>query len=279
MVGKSTPHTVMLREMGRQYLLQVCCYKCIGFWNRVCARQDACLVGQAVKENSALEGVGWCSNFKNMLLKTANVEIELINSGRLVPVDKKDIVRRFQSRLLGLEALNCEQIETAVSNELGSMVRNCPDNIRKGFKVFKHRRWFYDESRKFPVLYALEDAYDIRVLAKFRCGMHWLATEKNRSNEVGRSERRCMCCASNEREDEMHVIFCAAYVSLRNQFAHIFTSQVYLDLKQAYENGSGDVDECLKTFFNQDDPQFVYEFAGYLRRSIEIRKRYLTASL
>jgi len=118
----------------------------------------------------------------------------------------------------------------------------------------------------------VQEIGDIRTLARFRCGTHWLATEVARSNNVARSERICPCCNSGEREDELHIFFCAAHEHIKSSFPTLFNSDSYVELRNAYFNRSNDLDNCLNEFVNRDDKIYINELAGFLRRSIRIRK-------
>jgi hypothetical protein len=84
----------------------------------------------------------------------------------------------------------------------GSRVRACPDDVRKGFKVFKYKVWFQSDS-DVHMLSHLPEAGNIRTLAKFRCGAHNLLCEAGR--DLGaRSSRICSFCDKHVIEDELH---------------------------------------------------------------------------
>ncbi len=156
-------------------------------------------------------------------------------------------------------------------------MRGCPDKIRNGFKLFKYVSWFQNEA-KIPPIFSLQDAYDIRMLAKFRCGMHWLATEKERLGVgrkfLDRSSRVCRICGGNDREDEVHIFMCGGYKVLHRQFTHIFETDQYRNLKEAYDSNVL-TDDRIKNFMNQNDKMFVADCAGFLRKSFALRKRTL----
>ena len=99
-----------------------------------------------------------------------------------------------------------------------------------------------------------------------------LATEKNRTRGVGRSDRKCQLCSSGDREDELHILFCSAYNDLRCTFGTVFDSEQYKCLKQAVDDNADNVDDCMNRFMNQKGGDFTCLLAGYLRRSIQVRK-------
>jgi hypothetical protein len=274
MVGKATPHMALLKESGKHLLIQDCCSKAIGFWNKICYRNDDCLVKKAAVENISFDNIGWFQSFQNMLNVMTGVIPELYHDGRLVQLDKRDMGNKVSQMIHSLEKVRYEDILSATNNVRGSKVRACPDHVRKGFKLFKYVSWFQNECDS-PIMFKLQDAYDIRIMAKFRCGMHWLATEKDRVGAVSRSLRVCRCCDCNEREDELHVVFCSAYRGIRSMFPHVFETDTFRNLQVSMLNGESLSDDDVKHFMNQNNESFVKDLAGFLRRSICIRDRML----
>jgi hypothetical protein len=199
-------------------------------------------------------------------------EVSLLDDDRVQTVNYRQIMIGFKTMLEKFEMRTYAMCENATERLSGSLVRACPNDVRNGFKSFKYRKWFQrSEDDLLPITSYLQDVDDIRVMARFRCGMHWLATEKQRSNEAGRSGRICGCCNRNEREDELHVLFCDAYTHIRQHFHNVFTSESYKKLHDAYMNNNNMIDVHMNEFMNQDDVRFVTNFAGYLRRSIKVR--------
>ena len=275
-VGKATPHMCMLKEMGRELLILKCIENAIAFWNKLAIKPTTCILGKAARENMAHVEQGWCNSITKMIGKVRTVANTTMTNedGWLVPLPKKDIVQLFKSFL---EAENIRKInhisDVTMGNVNGSAVRNCPDHIRCGFKQFKYTKWCApnkDSEDADPVMFYIDDVYNIRILARFRCGMHWLATEKDRS-EGSRSCRRCICCTLGEREDELHLLFCDAYKSLRVGFPRVFMSEEYMNLRSAYEQGDSTIDALMNVFMNSRDDGFISDFVGYLRRSVKIR--------
>ena len=274
MISKHTPHVAMMKELKRQFLFDICLKRCVGFWNKVCKRGMDCIIKKAMVESCSLVRCGWAWKFQNTLSRVVDVQVNYHLDSPLTHIDMKHVRQRLLARRDGDERSTYETIDIATHGCSGSAVRQCPNNISKGFKTFKYYKWFYDEDTK--VIALLQDAFDIRILAKFRCGMHWLATEKDRSAGFGRSDRLCKCCTKQEREDELHIMFCEAYAALRNEFPHVFQSELFCRLKHAYDNNENDLDLHMNRFMNQNDSLFTNEFVGYLRRSITIRERLLT---
>ena len=94
---------------------------------------------------------------------------------------------------------------------------------------------------------------------------------------VGRSNRKCQLCSSGEREDELHILFCSAYESLRCSFDSVFDSDQYKGLKEAISNNADDIDDCMNRFVNRSGDDFTRSFVGFLRRSIHVRKTIMDA--
>jgi hypothetical protein len=210
-----------------------------------------------------------------MLDKMAGMDGNLSVDGKLTQIDNDEFGVKVKSRLQDMREAMFEDIKTSTCNIRGSKIRKCPDDIRKGFKVFKYMRWFSLNDDP-PVIYRVSDAYDIRTLAKFRCGMHWLASEKDRVRITRRSERKCALCVSGDREDELHILMCAAYKDLRHTFQNVFDNDLYRKLMQAYDCDDDSIDDFMKAFMNQKDENFTKELVGYLRRSITVRNRSLS---
>ena len=183
----------------------------------------------------------------------------------------------MESKFQKMVGKRCKDVLVATNSIIGSKVRGCPDNVRNGFKLFKYMNWFQNDTET-PVIYSIHDAYGIRLLAKFRCGMHWLATEKERigarRKPLDRSSRTCRICGGSDREDEVHIFMCGGYKVLHQDFTHVFETEQYRNLKSAYDNGDM-TDGLIKNFMNQSDRMFVVDCVGFLRRSFALRKRIL----
>ena len=272
-VGKSTPHACMLKETGRQLIACRIIQNVIGFWNKFVTLGENHLIAQAMRENMTFIDGGWSQNVELMMQKLCGHPVQMVaTNGNLIKVDKKYIMSCTMIKILESGNDKIEHIAAQISNVVGSKVRACPNDTRNGFKAFKYKAWFEYEHSERPIIRHVQDISDIRTLARFRCGTHWLATEVARSNNVASSERICPCCNSGEREDELHVFFCDAYKHIKSSFPALFNSESYMELRMAYLNGSNDLDDCMNKFVNRDDKIYINELAGFLRRSIKIRK-------
>jgi hypothetical protein len=277
-VGKATPHNIMLKETKRELMILRAIENSIGFWNRMCSINSSDIIAITMKENIFGIESGWSTNFCRMLQKIGaeNLDWPMINN--MNPIDRKGVMKALKDKLSGMNQRRCENIVNLTAEASGSKVRACPDITREGFKAYKYHQWFEDMNDDTPYISQVQDIGDIRTLAKFRCGMHWLATEAMRSNDIGRSRRICACCHSGDREDEMHVLFCDAYDNLKRLFPVVFDSEVFRSLKYAYLNNDDNLDDYMKKFMNCRENNFAYALVGFLRKSIKIREGLLNTN-
>jgi hypothetical protein len=115
-------------------------------------------------------------------------------------------------------------------------VRDIPDHVRNNFKYLKYHKWFASPvfcASKSPFFH-LHRREQIKVIAQFRMGSHWLNSEKGRVAQdgslVARSNRLCPCCSFNCREDELHVFECPFYNNIRLRFQSLFREEADIDL-------------------------------------------------
>jgi hypothetical protein len=269
----------MLMEAGQRLLITKCIQYSLGFWNRLTCFHESSLMGKAVRENLCIEGHGWCHALSTMLHSVAGHSEPLImENGRLVVFSDMDSIMEavHTTRDAGENRAHAHILD-ATQGSGGNRVRGCPDRVSEGFKTFKYRQWFFSGYDDAPILSHILDVRDIRVLARFRCGMHWLATEKYRKTADGtakpRSQRVCPCCTSQEREDEVHILFCEAYALLRNEFPYVFAaSSLYAALEHSYRrNNALNLDQHMRGFMSHADASIAKGFVSYLRKSIKIR--------
>jgi len=77
-----------------------------------------------------------------------------------------------------------------------------------------------------PYLKAVGGWRQRKALAQLRAGSHWLAVESGRHEGAAlhRSQRLCQRCDSGEVDDEAHMVFrCAALSVQRREYASLFS--------------------------------------------------------
>ena len=132
--------------------------------------------------------------------------------------------------------------------------------------VYQH--WFAPDSwvRKETWTYCLDRYDQIRAVAQFRTGSHWLCIRTGRWQRTARSLRVCPCC-SDKVEDELHLMECPLYEGLRQQFP---------DICQTPEGGW--TDDNFRARMTFDTKQQWGDFANYLLGCKEIREGVLASA-
>ncbi len=108
-------------------------------------------------------------------------------------------------------------------------VRDIPNERRAGFKRLPYQKWFAannnDENGLIPFTSALHKRDQIRSIAQFRMGSHWLNTEIMRVVDgvhIPLSMRHCQLCGFQKSEDEMHVFEYPFYNDIRLRYQKLF---------------------------------------------------------
>jgi hypothetical protein len=104
-------------------------------------------------------------------------------------------------------------------------VRAAPASFSRGFMHLVYRRWFAADKwvRKETWAYHLQRYDQIRAVAQFRTGSHWLAIRTGRWQGRPRHERVCPHCRDVV-EDELHLFECPLYEELRAQHLSFMAS-------------------------------------------------------
>ena len=209
-----------------------------------------------------------------------------MSSQTLLPIDGEHAVCQANDRwahTLWAPAQSAMTVASGVhqQNRHGSIVRAIPDDVRDGFKVLKSATWFiehpappeHSNTGAFPYHWCgmVHKWSHVRTLAKFRLGMHWLRTETDHTGP--RSLRLCpLCPNAADREDELHVFVCPAYVHIRYNFPVVFGDQLYGDVVSAYNNKCPNIDDIFKSMMmNQPGPTFWTQLADFLIQAQTIR--------
>jgi len=215
----SIPDVALMYELDRSPLFARMLKQVMGFWNRIQHRKDDDLVKIALHDNWHMASQGlancWVANL-DRFMSTFDINI-LTDMSFLFDIDEvmTTIVERWWA-------------DHAAPN-VGCMVRNIPDNERKGFRTLTYFKWFAADSsndRFSTFWYNLNRFSQIQIVARFRLGSHDLEIDKGRRAKpcIRRSERKCKLCNLDAREDELHVMHCPVYFEFRAQFPRIFVN-------------------------------------------------------
>ena len=97
------------------------------------------------------------------------------------------------------------------------MMQPDPDsNIQRTYYSIKQHH------RMEPYIYEAKNAHMRKIVARFRCGLHWLQINVGRHRHIERQERFCLSC-KHAIDDEMHALFsCPVYDNLRVKYNDLF---------------------------------------------------------
>ena len=211
-VRMCVPDFVVMSELRRVPLALAMVKASLRFWNRVQALPSDDLMHLALTESIELADRGVTSCWAAQLVKCLRrYGVEVGTNGQW-DVDEC------------LEVLTKAWVLSIVKIEGGDrQIRSIPDEERDGFKVRTYCKWFCDldcdvES---TFWYCLHRPQQIRDVACLRLGSHNLNIDIQRrvkGCDVKRSGRLCVCCDTQEREDEMHMLHCSLYQEYRDRF-------------------------------------------------------------
>jgi hypothetical protein len=233
-VRTRTTGAALMTEARRIPIMHSWVKLALGWWNRIVARPDNDLVKEALRENVqdlafGGNGVGaldtrpykcWGSSFHSVVCAVLPVLGGKVHNLDKLPVDQimQTLHDLWQDRLW----------DRWMEVPIGSIsVRSVPEEDTDGFKKATYRSWFCPGSleKGEGFAYHIHTSAQIKALATFRMSSHDLNIElmRHAPNRRPRSMRICRCCDSGNREDELHVLECEAYRTIRHDFADIFT--------------------------------------------------------
>jgi hypothetical protein len=220
-VRKSVPDLALMVELRRDPLVMCIVEQILQFWNKIQCRRDGDLVKMAVQASS-MGRVGWAKNLQKFL---ARYGVSLLDHCDRHPIDVKlvmGIIReKWQHELCAKYSPNIHVVDGTFQCSL--RVRSVPMAVSVGFKNITYLKWFADTTCdiKTTFWYNLHRKVQIRDVACFRLGSHWLNIEMQRflSGTVPRNERTCpFCVESDSIEDELHVLTCPLYDDIFHYF-------------------------------------------------------------
>lgn len=213
---KSVARAVILRECNRHCMNVAWLKQALGFYNRVMKREATDVTRCAMMEDFTRDDKGsWAVHLKKCMRNIGCEEDACImmTGG---PVNIPKVVKAL-----------CDAQEKAAWETMPTTyqsVREVPDSVREGFKLWTYSNLFALEKGKVPgYIECLNDRESITALARYRMYSHSLGVETGRwgvningkRQTVARSQRLCTMCSLHDRDDELHILHCPAYAHFR----------------------------------------------------------------
>lgn len=209
-VRTNVPTPILMNELGRKPLSMSWLKQTLHFWNKIVARPDNDLVKMAMAESTCLAATHRVRSCWAARLNSALGHLDCAKMSQLeacdVPMIMSNALHKWQASMWG-------RVPDSTLE-----VRSVPDSLHVGFRLYVYKRWFHlqaDCMHAHPFTYYLFDREQIRAVAQYRMGVHWL-NSVSMKRSVPRSKRHCGCCSVCE--DEMHLFECPLYASLRGRF-------------------------------------------------------------
>jgi hypothetical protein len=260
-VRKSISKAVLMHESGDRVPLAFAWLKqSLAWWNKVVEREQGDVVRAALEDNVQMAQQGmscWVGCLINTLTQLGLDHREAVHN--LQPFDVKSVLSILYDKWHN--ALWHAVVAPLRRDNLE--VRNVPDQNRDGFKQWTYERWFKPSTfmGSQPFIRCVHRADRIEALARFRLGAHHLNIETGRYEHVPRSMRVCTCCHANCREDERHLLECAAYADVRADFSDVVPVHLSPDTS----------DSSLHQLWNKSEPHEWNRFADFLIRVFKQR--------
>jgi hypothetical protein len=233
-IRDTTPTACLSSELAFETISEALLRTILRFYVKIRARNENDIVRLALNENIEQEGK-W---FKRLLCvvkgATGKDPRVYMNGADWISVDDvlQDARKHYMENLF-------RPANVLAEKKLG--IHGITACRQAGYKVFVYLGWFGHCERTGSGTYVFDKTESlmnrfwhhlnrrdqVRIVAQFRLGVHWLAVETGRfGTYIPRVDRICPLC-SNEAgqgtiEDEWHVFQCVAYEELRKQHTHIF---------------------------------------------------------
>lgn len=276
---RTTAIAPMMHETRRRPVVHAWCTGMIRFWNRLVRRPVSDIARMALVENVNMAQPALGRNSKARFWATG-----ILKAIKAIDPDQLDVACACQHlNTARISAKLHDKWHEAGWKKLSSMrnappeschnrVRACPDNVREGFKLLKYVAWFHshksamDKGQGF--VYHVNNMKHAAALARFRLGSACLNTETLRAG-LPRSERHCMLCDMQVREDELHVFECPAYADLRTEFE---------DVVSTIDSTSATMDDDMRVMMNKGNDAHAWQrLAMFIYRVMKFRATALAA--
>ena len=224
-VAKSTPSAVVMQELNRSPLMCFWVRMAAQLWNRA-VKEESSWLAVALKAGLDLAwhsglGTAQCRGLWAFQFVTCMEHLGLPwcgAGGELRALDLTAVKRALADKWQAFEwgAVNDAAACSWAAEPLA--VRAVPASFRQGFSHLVYRQWFAADKwvRKETWTYHLQRYDQIRAIAQYRTGSHWLAVRTGRWHNKPRHARVCPHC-KDVMEDELHLFECPLYGELRAQ--------------------------------------------------------------
>ena len=250
-VCKSTPVAAMYQDLGRYPVTMFWLRMAAQLWNRALARPAGDWLRMVLDANVDLA----C----NTSVPTARRQqlwgfhftrcMELLGltwrspMGVKLQIDCKALVQSMMGRWRTFERRDVQRELSSGPAWAGAQcsVRCAPDAFSKGFKAYVYDTWFAPERwrRRECWAYHLHEPAQIRAVAQFRLGSHWLEIQRGRCMKprVGRRHRVCPTCTTVE--DELHLLECPSYADARTALGQLPNTWTDSSIKAYFNKTTG----------------------------------------
>ena len=209
-VRSGTPSMAVLAEAGRYPLRVFAAEMLLKYWNRLVRMEDDRLVKRAFVVSAALAGATTCrSRHKSWAGQAAAVLESLSLPCDLAAPAIVDVGRGVST----LQSAYLSSVTDSESSKVQQYLRMRDAVVPETYCMA-------------PYLKAVGGWRQRKRLTQLRTGSHWLAVEAGRREvaAVPRDQRLCRRCRSGEVDDEAHMVFrCAALSVLRREHASLFS--------------------------------------------------------
>lgn len=250
-VCKSTPVAAMYHDLGRYPVTMFWLRMATQLWNRALARPSSDWLRIMLDANIDLACDSsvplarrqqlWGFHFtKCMTLLGVTWQSPM---GIKLHIDCTALVQTMVGRWRAFEGREMHRELSQAPAWAGAQcsVRAAPDAFSRGFKAFVYDRWFAPDRwmRRECWAFHLHTPEQIRAVAQFRLGSHWLEIQRGRCSKPRVSRRNRVCSSCTTVEDELHVLECPLYADARTALGQLPHTWSDASIKAFYNKTSG----------------------------------------
>ena len=226
-VCKSTPVAAMYQDLGRYPVTMFWLRMAVQLWNRALSRPAGDWLRECLDDNVGLA----CDTSHPLACRQQLWGHHFIRcmdalgitwrspGGVKLQIDCKALVQAMMSKWHSFEKKEVHRVLGEHPSWMAApcSVRAAPHAFSKGFKAFVYEQWFAPDrwKRRECWTFHLHASEQIRAMAQFRLGSHWLEVQRGRciKPRLPRHARVCTSCMTVE--DELHLLECPRYAEAR----------------------------------------------------------------